>query len=48
MNRGAWWATVHEVTALDTTERLSVQITESRKGFRDRNHANRALGWRRL
>ena len=22
MDRGAWWATVHEVTELDTTERL--------------------------
>ena len=21
MDRGAWWATVHEVTELDTTER---------------------------
>ena len=23
MNRGAWWATIHGVTELDTTERLS-------------------------
>ena len=23
MNRGAWWATVHEVTESDTTESLS-------------------------
>ena len=23
MDRGAWWATVHEVAELDTTERLS-------------------------
>ena len=25
MDRGAWWATVHEVTELDTAERLSTQ-----------------------
>ena len=24
MDRGAWWATVHEVAELDTTERLSL------------------------
>ena len=23
MNRGAWWATVHGITELDTSERLS-------------------------
>ena len=27
MNRGAWWATVHGVTELDTTERLSLSIS---------------------
>ena len=48
MNRGAWWAIVHEVAESDTTETLSMQITESRKGFRERNQANRALGWRRF
>ena len=25
MDRGAWWATVQEVTELDTTEKLSTQ-----------------------
>ena len=48
MNRGAWWAIVYEVAPSDTTETLSMQITESRKGFRERNQANRALGWRRF
>ena len=24
MDRAAWWATVHEVTELDMTERLSI------------------------
>ena len=27
VNRGAWWATVHEVTELDTTERLSTRMS---------------------
>ena len=27
MNRGAWWATVHEVAELDTTERLSTSMS---------------------
>ena len=27
MNRGAWWATIHGVTELDTTEQLSTHIT---------------------
>ena len=26
MDRGAWWATVHGVTELDTTEQLSMCI----------------------
>ena len=27
MNRGAWWATVHEVAELDTTEGLSTSMS---------------------
>ena len=27
MDRGAWWATVHGITELDTTEQLSITIT---------------------
>ena len=27
MGRGAWWATIHGVTGLDTTEQLSTHIT---------------------
>ena len=26
MDRGAWWATVHEVTELDVTEKLSMHM----------------------
>ena len=26
MDRGAWWATVHVVAQLDTTERLSTEL----------------------
>ena len=29
MDRGAYWATVHEVTELDTTERLTLTLTIS-------------------
>ena len=28
MDRGAWWATVHGLTELDTTERLSTHIIQ--------------------
>ena len=28
MNRGAWWATVHGVTELDTTEQLSLSMSQ--------------------
>ena len=27
-DRGAWWATVHGVTELDTTERLSTHVID--------------------
>ena len=31
MDRGAWWATVHRVAELDTTERLSTQEWDGRE-----------------
>ena len=35
-DRGAWWATVHGVSELDTTEQLSTQThTHTIKGIKD-------------
>ena len=31
-DRGVWWATVHGVTELDATERLSTEPTQSLHG----------------
>ena len=33
MDRGAWWATVHEVTELDTTEELSTRMLKDNIAF---------------
>ena len=29
MDRAAWWATVHEVTELDTTEQLTLSLSRA-------------------
>ena len=33
MDRGAWWALIHEVTELDLTERLSMHTGEMMLSF---------------
>ena len=35
MVRGAWWATVHKVTELDTTERLTFFLPETQTRVTD-------------
>ena len=30
LDRGAWWVTVHGITKLDTTERVSIHMHEMR------------------
>ena len=41
MDRGAWWATVHEVTELDTTEQLTLSQFQVKSGNYERNNNNR-------
>ena len=39
MDRGAWWATVHDRKELDMTERLSTHIVSMCTSFRGRIHS---------